>query len=350
MRFVLFLLVLVISATAMADSLLGLPVLSIPDDNPQTEAKIALGRQLFNDKRLSADGAISCASCHQADKAFSDGLPLAKGINGQLGTRNTPAVQNAAYYQSQFLDGRAASLEQQALGPLLNPIEHGLKDPQAIIDILQNEPDYSAAFSRVFAIQSGELTVMHVQKAIASFERTLISGNSAFDRYHFAMEQTAISAGAVRGSRIFRRKGNCLTCHEISMKTALFTDNRFYNIGVGMRNIKPVIEAWKQAVRQHQPPDTSSWSDAQRAELGRYSVTGRLEDIGKFKTPILRNVALTAPYMHDGSLQTLEQVIDHYDKGGEGNEFVDAKIFPLHLTEQEKSDLVEFLKSLTSLD
>lgn len=229
-------------------------------------------------------------------------------------------------------------------------MEHGLKDQQAILDIVRKDKGYVKALAKVFAIMPEDFAPIHIAKAIACFERTLIAGDSAFDRYYFGMNPDAISASAARGSRVFRRKGNCIVCHEISLKDALFTDNRFYNIGVGMRNIKPVIEAWKQAVRQHQQPDTSRWSEAQRAELGRYSVTGRVEDIGKFKTPILRNVALTAPYMHDGSLQTLEQVVDHYDKGGEGNEFVDAKIFPLHLTEQDKSDLVEFLKSLTSLD
>ena len=347
MRVLTFLLGLTVSSALWADSLLGLPPVIIPADNPQSDEKIALGQQLFNDKRLSGDGTISCASCHQGDKAFSDGLPLAKGIGGQIGSRNTPAILNAAFYSTQFLDGRAATLEEQALGPLLNPIEHGLKNQQAILASVRQDADYLKAFARVFDIQADELSIAHIGKAIASYERTLIAGDSAFDRYLFAMQPNAISESAARGSRIFKRKGNCVTCHEISMKHALFTDNRFYNIGIGTQRLEPVMTKLK--LKRGEQPDVSSWTNAQRSELGRYAVTLNLADFGRFKTPTLRNIALTAPYMHDGSLQTLEEVIEHYDKGGSGSDNQDAKIFPLHLTVDEKVDLVAFLKSLTSL-
>ena len=350
MRFLVFLLGCTVMATTAADPLLGLPKLTVPTDNPQTAEKIALGRQLFNDKRLSADGTISCANCHQEDKSFGDSLPAAIGIKGQTGNRNTPSILNAAFYQSLFWDGRAVSLEEQALGPLLNPIEHGLKDRQAIFDVINQDKGYSIGLAQVFGIKVDAVSTTHVAKAIASYERTLIAGDSAFDRYYFGMNPVALSESAARGLRIFRRKGNCANCHEISMNNALFTDNRFYNIGVGFQRLASVIDAWQTAIRRGELPDLSVWSDAQRPELGRYTVTKRPADIGKFKTPSLRNIALTAPYMHDGSLETLEEVVDYYDKGGNGTAFVDPKIFPLHLSVQEKADLVEFLKSLNSLN
>jgi cytochrome c peroxidase len=350
MRSLLTLLIgLSFSVSTWADNNLGLPALVIPPDNPQTVEKIALGRLLFNDRRLSADGSVSCASCHQADKAFTDGLTVAKGVDEQTGTRNTPSILNAAFYQTQFLDGRELTLEAQALGPLVNPVEHGLKNHQAIIDDVRQDPNYLSLMTRVFNIQPNELSTAHIAKAIASFERTQIAGDSPFDRYYFGMNQTAISDSAARGSRIFRRKGNCAVCHEISLNNALFTDNRFYNIGVGYKQLEPVIDDLLASIDRGVAPELSGWSASQRSELGRYAFTKVPADIGKFKTPTLRNVALTAPYMHDGSLKTLEEVIEHYDKGGENSRFVDAKVFPLHLNQQEKADLLAFLQSLTSV-
>jgi cytochrome c peroxidase len=335
---------LIFSSGALADKNLGLPPLTIPDDNPQTAEKIALGRLLFNDKRFSANGSVSCASCHRADKAFTDGLPVAIGINGQAGTRNAPTVVNAAFYQTQFWDGRATSLEEQALGPFANPIEHGLTSHQAIVDVIRQDADYLKQFNTVFHVSADAITINHVVKAIAGFERTLIAGNSPFDRYYFGMDQSALSMSAARGSRIFRRKGNCANCHEIAFNNALFTDNRFYNIGFGFKRLRPVLDA----LTAGKNPDDLALTDVQRSELGRFNVTKALADLGKFKTPSLRNIALTAPYMHDGSMKTLEEVIEHYDKGGDKNPFIDAKIFPLHLTPQEKADLAAFMKALTS--
>ncbi len=341
-------LALFFSSGALADNNLGLPALAIPSDNPQTAEKVALGRLLFNDKRLSADDSISCASCHQEDKAFTDGLPVARGVGGQTGTRNTPTVINSAFYQSQFLDGRENSLEAQSLGPLVNPIEHGLKNHQGVVDVVRQDANYAQQFKQVFNVEAKAVRIEHVAKAIASYERSLIAGNSPFDRYYFGKDQSAISASAARGSRVFRRKGNCMTCHEISWNNALFTDNRFYNVGVGFKRLDPVLGALVSAVRQGKDPDKVAMTDAQRSELGRFKVTKELADLGRFKTPSLRNIALTAPYMHDGSIKTLEEVIEHYDQGGNKSPYVDAKIFPLHLTEQEKADLVAFMKSLTS--
>jgi len=339
---------LLCSLPVIADNTLGLPSLSIPANNPQTEQKIALGRAFFNDQRFSADNSVSCASCHQPEKALTDGLPVAKGINGLTGTRNTPTVINAAFYDTLFLDGRAKSLEDQALGPLLNPIEHGLKNKQKIVDVILNDDNYRRRIQEVFHIAETEIAVGHVARAIASFERTLIAGNSLFDQYYFAGDRSRLSASAARGLLIFRRKGNCANCHEISWNNALFSDNRFYNIGVGLKRIKPVLDQFIQTIKKGTSPDQYPLADQQRSELGRFNVTKVIDDIGKFKTPSLRNVAVTAPYMHDGSVKTLEQVVEYYDKGGDKNRFIDKAIFPLHLSKQEKADLVAFMKSLTS--
>lgn len=331
-----------------ADSLLGLPKLFIPDNNPQSPEKIALGKKLFNDKHISQGGTISCASCHAQDKAFTDGQKVAVGIQQQTGFRNAPTVVNAAFYQTLFLDGRASSLEEQALGPFLNPIEHGLKNQQQIVDIVVQDPDYQEQFKRVFNTAVSDISAEQIAQAIASFERTLIAGNSAFDRYLFGRDHQALTQSEARGMRLFRRKGNCANCHEISGKDALLMDNRFYNLGVGFAKVNPQITEFVEVLRAGGRADDFAFTDSQRAELGRFNVTYIIADIGKFKTPTLRNIALTAPYMHDGSINTLEEVVEYYDKGGDKNSFLDPAIFPLHLTDQEKQDLVAFLKALTS--
>ena len=348
MRFFIFVLsYLVVTSFAHADSRLGLPKLKIPVDNLQTPEKIELGRLLFNDKRISADGTISCASCHHQQKAFTDGLKVSKGIKQQLGTRNAPTVVNAAFYRHLFVDGRAQSLEDQALQPFLNPIEHGLKNKQAIVDIVRKDEIYQDYFQRVFKSVPEKITSKQIAKAIASFERTLVAGDSAFDRYYFGRDKTQLSKSAARGLRLFRRKGNCANCHEISWNNALFMDNRFYNIGVNFSSLKPVLNNFLEALKQKQALPTLN--DVLKSALGRFNVTQKRADIGKFKTPTLRNIALTAPYMHDGSMQTLAEVIEYYNKGGDKNRFLDAAIFPLHLSKQEKLDIEEFLKALTSL-
>jgi len=340
------------SCSLWADAPLGLPPLTIPADNPQSPEKVALGKKLFNESRFSADGTISCASCHDPSKAFTDGLDRARGINQQQGNRNSPTVVNAAYYTSLFLDGRRDSLEKQALDPFVNLIEHGLADWRLITKTIKNDSKYPRQFQTVFKIATSEITIDHVAKAIASFERTLVAGNSPFDRYFFTGDQQALSQSAARGSRLFRRKGNCANCHEISSDNALFTDNRFYNIGVGFSALQPRLN---RSLKSGNDPDAASFrknkntlTDIQRSELGRFAVTGIISDMGKFRTPTLRNIALTAPYMHDGSMKTLEEVVEYYDKGGEKNPYLDPAIFPLNLTQQEKTDLVSFLESLTS--
>ncbi len=330
-----------------ADNLLGLPPLVIPIDNPQSAEKISLGKQLFNDVRLSADGTVSCASCHQDNKGLTDGLKVAQGIKQLTGFRNAPTVINAAFYKTLFHDGRAKSLEEQALGPFLSPVEHGLKNKAALVALVKQDSDYQQQFSRVFQ-QPDAITIKTITQAIASFERTLIAGNSKFDRYLFGRDHTQLSESEARGMRLFRRKGNCANCHEITGKDALFMDNRFYNLGVGSSLINDELADFVKSLRQGDRLADYDFSAAQKAALGRFVVTNVIADIGKFKTPTVRNIALTAPYMHDGSLQTLEEVVEYYNKGGEKNAFLDAAIFPLHFTEQEKQDLVAFLNALTS--
>lgn len=347
-RLSLWLLTGLFSAGSLAGPMLGLPPLPVPADNPQSVGKIALGKRLFNDPRLSGDGSVACASCHVPEKAFADGLTVARGIKGQVGTRNVPSVLNAAYYQTLFLDGRAASLEAQALGPLFNPIEHGLPNPAALLAAIHRDADYPGMFESAFGPAAEAVTAEHVSQAIAAYERTLVGGDSPFDRYLYGRDRSAMPPSAARGLRIFQRKGNCMVCHEISWDHALFTDNRFYNLGVGIQALQPALDKFIKAVKAGKNPDSYPLTDAQRSELGLFNVTKNPADIGKFKTPILRNVALTGPYMHDGSLKTLEEVVDYYDRGGRKNRFLDKKIFPLHLTTEEKVDLVAFLQALTS--
>lgn len=346
--FILFLAGLLFCSLPNASEILGLPPVPVPDDNPQSAGKAELGQLLFNDKRFSSDGTINCASCHRANLAFTDGLPVARGINQQTGSRNAPTIVNAAFYETFFHDGRAGSLEDQALGPFINPIEHGLKDHQFIVDIVRNDADYQKRFKDEFGLSANAIEIGVIVKAIANFERTLIAGNSPFDQFFFARNKSAISTSAARGSRIFRRKGNCANCHEISWNNALFTDNRFYNIGVGFGKLKSDINSIMAAIEQGKSLNQLQLTEDQKSELGRFNVTGVIADIGRFKTPTLRNIALTGPYMHDGSVKNLQEVVEYYDKGGEKNRFLDPAIFPLKLTEQEKKDLVAFMESLTS--
>lgn len=339
---------LLLSGISYAKQPLGLPPLPVPADNPQSAAKIDLGRRLFNDKRFSADATISCASCHHADQVFTDGLPVAKGIGQQIGARNAPTLVNAAYFTYLFHDGRANSLEDQVLGPLTSPVEQGLKDLHLILKVVRQDKSYQSSFNTVFKIPPQAITMDHVVKAIASYERSLIAADSAFDHYLFGRDRSRLSPSAARGYRLFRRKGNCANCHEITWNHALFTDNRFYNIGVGSKKLQAVLDAFISQFQAGKSTEAINLTKIQRSELGRFNVTKVIADIGKFKTPSLRNIALTGPYMHDGSMQTLKEVIEYYDKGGEKNRFLDAAIFPLKLTQQEKQDLLSFLQALTS--
>jgi len=301
---------------------LGLPPVPYLEANAPTAESIALGLKLFYDTRLSADNTLSCASCHNPQIGFADGRRFSRGVGGTTGKRNAPTVVNAAYAHEQFWDGRAPTLEEQVSGPMSNPIEMNQSHDLAVAK-LQRDPVLQKDFARAFG--PGPITIDKVKSAIAIFERTLISGNSPFDRYQYGNDRKALNPSAIRGLSIFQDpgKGNCAACHSIGQRDALFTDGKFHNIGVG------VDEA------------------GELTDLGRYAESKKESDKGAFKTPSLRNVALTAPYMHDGSLKTLKDVVDFYVGGTNSNPYLDKEIKPLHLTAQERIDLVSFLESLT---
>ncbi len=340
------------AATAWSGTPLGLPEVPVPSDNPQSELKVALGKRLYNDKRFSADGTVSCETCHSPDKAFTDHLRVSKGIKGQEGTRNAPTVINAAYYTTQFWDGRVPSLEEQSKGPFINPVEHGLKDFAPILATIRADRQYREMFMKVFDAAPADITIDHVAKAIAAFERTVISGDSPFDRYLYGKDRDAMSEAAIRGLEVFRVKGRCVDCHTIGQTSAIFTDNRFHNIGVGFsqisENLMDIVDAYRARQESEHEMDVTILTSRNISELGRFAITLDPSDIGRFKTPSLRNIAVTGPYMHDGSMDTLEEVVEFYNEGGEDNPMLDGGIRPLRLTEQEKADLVEFMKALTS--
>ncbi len=340
---------------------LGLPPVPIPEDNPQTPEKIALGDKLFHDERFSTTGEVSCATCHDKEKAFTDSpLKTSEGINKLTGTRNAPTVLNAAYMTTQFWDGRSPSLEDQALHPPTNPVEMGLANHQPIIDIVRSDPEYVAAFESVFGIKGNETTMDHVTKAIAAFERTQVFGNSPFDRYYYLNDPRALTEQQVRGLDIFINQGRCVSCHLIEQTQALFTDNRFHNIGVGINDIQADVpqlaHAFLEADYTLAEVDVQVLGDARTSELGRFAVDRKFNDLGAFKTPTLRNIDLTAPYMHDGSIETLKEVVEHYNNGGvtnEGdpvNDFLSGGIRPLDLSDEQIDDLVAFMEALTSAE
>ncbi len=337
---------------------LGLPPLPIPENNPQSPEKIKLGDKLYHDKRFSADGKVSCATCHAEDKGFTDNLRVSKGFMGKQGTRNAPTVINAAYMKTQFWDGREPDLEGQSKQPPINPVEGGLKNHQPIIDVIKDDDDYQKMFNQVFDVDAKDVSMEHVSKAIASFERTVISGNSAFDQYQYGGDKVALNTSQIRGLGIFLGKGRCVSCHVIEQTQALFTDNRFHNIGIGFKKLKDneakTASAFLQKKRAGADVDVTVLTQENMSELGRFAVTENPTQVGAFKTSTLRNIAVTQPYMHDGSLETLEDVVDFYNNGGRVKEtdpvsgFQSGGIRLLDLTDEEKKDLVNFLKALTS--
>ena len=293
----------------------GLKPVKHPKDNQPTDAKISLGKQLYFDPRLSSDDTISCASCHDPTKGWSNGEQFATGVDGQKGGRNSPTVLNSAYSRFQFWDGREPSLEAQALGPIQNPIEMAMT-LEAVVAKLNDIEGYRDQFQDVFGT---DVTSEGIAKSIAAYERTVLTGDAPYDRYK-AGDESALSESAARGRKLFFGKANCSACHS----GANFTDNAFHNIGVGM--------------------------DADEPDLGRFVVSGLEGDKGAFKTPTLRDIARTGPYMHDGSMKTLEEVVDHYVKGGIDNPQLDEEIFKLKLTDEEKADLITFMREGLSGD
>ena len=322
----------------------------IPAQNPLTREKVKLGETLFFEKALSENRTIACASCHDPRLGFADGRATSRGVHGRTGTRNAPALLNVAYVPALFLDGRAGSLEEQALGPILNPSEMALPSVAAIESRLAADQSYGPLFEAAF--QDPRPTAEHAAQAIASFERTLVALSSPFDRF-LAGDTAAVSSEAARGWVVFRRRGGCLSCHIVIPSLPVFSEMTFRSLGVGF-TATPFAEASAQADRIEAASKTSPEEAAAiRAEsassiLGRYLVTGERKDIGRFRTPALRNVARTAPYMHDGSLPTLRAVVDFYDKGGEPIPTKHPSIRRLNLSADEKSDLVAFMEALTA--
>jgi cytochrome c peroxidase len=312
MRRFLYILVLALSVGSFSPQQQGLPPVPVPSDNPQTPAKIELGAQLYFDPRLSADNTISCATCHDPSMAWANHNPTDTGIKRQVGNRNSGTVLDAAYMKYQFWDGRALSLEEQALGPIHNPIEMG-ETLENMVRKLNAIPGYRSQFQAIFGT---DVTEDGVAKAIAAFERTVVTGPSPYDRY-LAGETTALSPAARRGLDVFMNKGRCVLCHAGPM----LSDQSFHNLGVGMDRPNP--------------------------DVGREAVTKNRRDRGRFKTPPLRNVALTWPYLHDGSARSLEDVLDLYDRGGVPNATLDPMMRPLGLTSQDKADLKTFMEALS---
>jgi len=293
---------------------LGLDLyMHVPDDNPSTPAKVALGRMLFFDSLLSEDRSLACATCHNPGRAFTDGHPVSVGVFGRKGTRNVPTLVNRTYGETFFWDGRTSNLEEQVVQPILdsNELSMTLAD---VVERLNQQRDYPGLFSLAFerAVNAEDLA-----NALASYVRTILSGNAPIDRY-LNGDRDALTERQLQGLRLFRGKGSCTACHL----GPTFTDEGFHNTGV-------------------------AWSDGKWLDDGRFGVTGEETDRGRFKTPTLREISRTAPYMHDGSIATLEDVIEFYDRGGNENPYLDPEIRPLNLTEEEKAGLVAFLRSLS---
>jgi cytochrome c peroxidase len=321
----------------------------VPQDNPLTAERVALGRKLYFDKRLSADGTVSCATCHDVTRGFTDQQPVSEGIGKQFGKRNAPTTLNNALLQTLFWDGRSPSLDHQARQPILNPIEMGMPDEATALKAISDDAEYQAAFQKAFG---RKMNYEDLGRAIGAFERTLVFLDSPFRKF-LAGDAKAISAQAQAGWDLFNGKGRCMTCHPMSPSNPLGTDNRFHNIGVAARHQD--FESLAQRALKALGADGSEQKLDELAvgtdlgELGRFMVTRNRADIGSFRTPLILNIGITPPYMHDGSLATLWDVMDHYNKGGEANLFLDGGIEPLALTEEEIDQLVAFLFTLTDI-
>jgi cytochrome c peroxidase len=321
---------------------------TLPKDNPQSAQKVSLGRALFFDRRLSADDKESCETCHDPAKGFTDQLPTSMGIHNQFGKRNAPTVINATFNIMQFWDGRAATLEEQIQGPVLNPVELGMATQQAIADKVSSIPEYQKGFMDVFGHPPN---FGDMERAIAAYERTQVSFDSPFDRFA-AGDQNAIDEQARRGWATFNGKGRCMSCHGWNPTQPLFSDNRFHNIGVSAHKSDFVSLARKGLdilAKGGSPVQIDQIAiQSDMSELGRFLVTKQPHDIGAFRTMGVRNLLVTQPYFHDGSQGTLWDTIDHYNKGGVQNPFLDGGIVPLGLSENEIDDLIKFLSTLTS--
>jgi cytochrome c peroxidase len=324
---------------------------AIPADNPQTPEKISLGQKLFFDRRLSVDGTVSCSTCHDPALAFTERKPTSVGIKGRVGQRNAPTVLNALYNKTQFWDGRVNTLEEQAALPIVNSVEMGHANLDAAVAQIAAVEEYQQAFRAVFGRPPNGPDLV---RAIASYERTQLSFDSPFDHF-IAGETNAIDESAKRGWELFNTQARCNKCHALTdtqRDVTVFTDNDFHNIGIGIIRHNVVALA-RQAEQLIKSGDTAAIDRAaiqtDMSALGRFLITKKEKDIASFKTPDIRNVLMTGPYFHDGSQETLWDVVDHYNKGdGLRNPYLDEDIQPLALSESDIDDLVAFMASLTS--
>lgn len=320
---------------------------AVPPSNPQSPAKIKLGETLFNEARMSKNGSVSCATCHLPARAFTDGKPVAEGVGKTQ--RNSPTTVNAMFSTTQFWDGRSPSLEEQSKLPITNPVEMGLKDGAEAEAKIRAIPEYKAMFKAAFGDEA--ITFDRIAMALAAFERTHVSTPAPFDRF-LRGDTKAISASAKRGWSLFNGQGRCISCHGVNPTGAFFFDNKFHNIGIAAHK-KDFVTLARQALTiietgNEKQIDELAIENDDFTELGRFLVTKSPGDIGAFKTPTLRNVTVTGPYMHDGSLTTLWDVMDHYNKGGIANPFLDGGIHRLALSESQIDDIVAFMETLTS--
>jgi len=321
----------------------------IPADNRMTPERVALGRKLYFDTRLSKDGTVSCATCHDVTRGFTDQLSVSEGIGNQMGRRNAPTTLNVALLQTLFLDGRSPTLEHQARLPIINPIEMGFPDGESAVNAIRDDPEYRKAFQAAYG---RDVNYDDIGRAIAAFQRTLVFMDSPFQRF-LEGETKAISADAAAGWALFNGKARCMSCHHMSRSNPLGTDNRFHNIGVSARHqdfeglARQGMAALRDDPSEQKLEELALNTDF--SELGRFMITGQRSDIGAFRTSMLLNVGITPPYMHDGSLKTMWDVMDHYNKGGEPNPFLDGGMEPLALSETEINQMVAFLFALTDV-
>jgi cytochrome c peroxidase len=330
---------------------LGLPPMEVPADAPVTAETLALGRRLFFDRRLSLNGTFSCAMCHVPEQGFaSNELQTAVGIEGRTVRRNTPSLYNVGYFPILFHDGRETRLKHQVWGPLLAANEMGNPSIASVVEKLRRLPEYEGKFEIAFG---GGPDMETVGKALASYERALTCGDSPFDRWYYGGAPAAVGDAVKRGFAVFTGKGGCAGCHPVGPEDALFSDGGLHNTGIGYR----ASMGRKPPKRRIQvAPGVSldvageligKVSEPRPSDLGRYEITQDPDDRWKYKTPSLRNLTLTAPYMHDGSIPTLAAVVAFYDQGGVENPLLDPRIGPLGLSAQERADLVAFLEALT---
>ena len=333
---------------------LGLPSMLHPEDNSPSEVKIQLGRKLFFDRRLSINKTMSCAMCHVPEQAFTNWeMQTSVGVEGRSVKRNAPSLINVGFLKFLFHDGRDKLLETQFVGPLTARNEMSNPSVGMVIELLRSLSDYEEYFLSAFG---GHATLDRVGMALGAYQRTLVGGGSPFDQWYFGNKEHALTSSQKRGFRVFMDKGGCGSCHSVEKTHALFTDNSFHDTGYG----------WMREQKRQNPPKNKlvqvapgvsyeisndqimSVGEPEKADLGRYEVTEKTEDRWKFRTSSLRNIAKTGPYMHDGGLQSLVEVIEFYNRGGPGHKLQDKRIQPLKLTNEEKTDLIQFLESLTS--